>query len=417
MGLPSRTPEPADVTTAFRTAHGPAVAALTRRFGDLDLAEDAVQDAFVVASGRWPTQGVPPNPTGWIITTARNGAVDSLRRQARGRVLLAKAHDRPAAATTPGVTSADTEVSLGEDQLRLIFTCCHPALSQEAQIALTLRLLGGLSVAEVAAAFLVSESTMAKRLVRAKYKIRAAQIPFRIPDEPILAERLGSILAVVSLIYTTGANGAGQADLRSAAIQLAQVLRQTLGSIPEVLGLLALLLLNEARWPARFRHAQVVLLPEQDRTAWDPALIRTGQRLVRECLAIADPGPYQIQAAIQAVHCNAGNAADTDWGQILTLYETLYAIQPTPVVALNRAIAVSEVAGPNAGLAALSTLGEQLDDYYLLHATRAKLLRDQGDFRQARGAYERALALAKQPPDQAFLQRELAALPAGEATW
>ncbi|HLA86087.1 MAG TPA: sigma-70 family RNA polymerase sigma factor, partial [Thermoguttaceae bacterium] len=329
----------------FREVYGQAVATLIRVFGDITLAEDAVQDAFVVAIDRWQTGGIPPNPAGWIVTTARNRAIDGLRRSARGREL----HEQQVvAASTPRGRGDDWEEGgpVSDDQLRLIFTCCHPALRTEHQVALTLRLVGGLSVNEVARSFLVSESAMAKRLVRAKYKIKAAKIPYRVPAEADLPERLRSVLSVVYLIYNIGGDDPERASLRSDAIRLARSLAGLMPNDPEAAGLLALMLLNESRMPARTAQGTLVLLRDQDRTRWDRTMIEEGHAIVRACVRRDRPGPFQLQAAIQAVHCNADSFEATDWPQIVALYDHLFSFMPTPVVALNRAIAIGETEGP-----------------------------------------------------------------------
>ena len=360
----------------------------------------AVQDAFVVASDRWPSDGIPPNPAGWIVTTARNRAIDELRRSARGRAIheeVGKLESRPQAGDDPG---EDGPVS--DDQLRLIFTCCHPALRPEHQVALTLRLLGGLSVEEVARSFLVSESTMAKRLVRAKHKIKAARIPYRVPAEPDLPDRLRSVLLVIYLIYNSGIDERGPGSLRSDAIRLARALVGLMPDEPEAAGLLALMLLTESRMPARTVEGDLVLLRDQDRARWERTRIEEGLDIVRRCVRRNQPGPYQLQAAINAVHADAATFEETDWGQILALYDQLFAIVPTPVVALNRAIVVGEVRGPEEALAMVEEL--DLDHYYAFHAARADLLRRLGRRIEAAGAYERAAALAPTVAEQEFLK-------------
>ena len=390
------------VERAFREAYGAAVATLVRVFGDISLAEDAVQDAFVVASERWRDNGVPPNPAGWIVTTARNRAIDVLRRSARGREL----HEQAAREADDGGAADREEMgTVKDDQLRLIFTCCHPSLRPEHRVALTLRLLGGLSVEEIARSFLVTETAMAKRLTRAKYKISAAGIPYRIPDEADLPERLQSVLAVLYLIYNTGADDPERADLRREAMRLSRVLVALMPDEPEAAGLLALLLLNESRVVSREGEA-VVLLREQDRTTWDQGLIDEGHDIVRACIRRNRPGPYQLQAAIQAVHCHAATFEQTDWRQIVELYDQLLRFLPTAVVRLNRAIAIGEVDGPAAGLAALEPIASDLDRYHLLHATRGTLLRRMGDEASARAAFERAADLAVTEGDRRFLAEQ-----------
>jgi RNA polymerase sigma-70 factor, ECF subfamily len=386
----------------FREESGRSVAALIRVLGDIDLAEDAVQEAFAVALRRWPAEGLPPKPGGWITTTARNRAIDRLRRESRGRELLAEL-----ALLAPGDDEARTseeEEAVEDDRLRLIFTCCHPALSAEAQVALTLRLLGGLSTEEVARAFLVAEPTMAKRLVRAKRKINAARIPYRVPADHDLPSRLPPVLAVIYLIYNAGLARPDEPLLCGEAIRLARVLSTLMPDEPEVAGLLALLLLTESRRPARLRaDGSLAVLAEQDRALWDRALIDAGQAIVRRCLRRNAPGPYQLQAAINAVHTDAARFEETDWRQIVALYDRLLELAPTPVVALNRAIAIGERDGP---AAALELVGElELDGYQPFHAARADLLQRVGRAQEAASEYERAAALAPTEADREFLRR------------
>jgi RNA polymerase sigma-70 factor, ECF subfamily len=391
----------AEIGRIFREESGRSVATLIGVFGDIDLAEDAVQEAFAVALGKWPVEGPPPNPGGWITTTARNRAIDRLRRESRGRELLGEV-----AALSPGDQDADVPDKTGavpDDRLRLIFTCCHPALSTQAQVALTLRLLGGLSTGQVARAFLVAEPTMARRLVRAKHKIKAARIPYRVPADHELPGRLRPVLAVVYLVYTAGLTNSSDPGLCAEAVRLARILAALLPDEPEVAGLLALLLLTESRRPARTRpDGSLVLLGDQDRTRWDRALIAEGQAILRRCLRRDQPGPYQLQAAINAVHADAPTLQQTDWPQILALYDQLLSVAPTPVVALNRAVAVGEVHGPAAALALVEEL--ELDGYHLFHATRADLLRRLGRHREAAAAYRRAAALAPTDAERALLR-------------
>ena len=395
------------VEHVFREAYGQAVATLVRIFGDITLAEDAVQEAFAVASRRWPSDGIPPNPAGWIVTTARNRAIDELRRSTRGRQL----HEQLGAVTsTSGEQELEGDGRVKDDRLRLIFTCCHPALRTEHRVALTLRLLGGLSVEEVARSFLVSEQAMAKRLVRAKYKISAAKIPYRVPDQADLPERLRSVLSVLYLIYNTGLDDPERASLRREAIRLARALVELMPDEPEAAGLLALMLLSEARVPARTHEGELVLLRDQDRARWDRTLIDQGQAIVRGCIRRDQPGPYQLQAAIQAVHCAADSFDATDWRQIVTLYDHLNSIMPTPVVALNRAIAVAEVDGPGPALAQIDAIARKLDGYHLMHAARGTMLRRLGRRDDARAALGRAAELAATETNRRFLAHQIEAL-------
>ena len=394
-----------DVERAFREAHGQAVATLTRLFGDITLAEDAVQDAFLTAMHRWPRDGIPDNPVAWIVTTARNRAVDVVRRSRRGRDLTEQvATARLRAGSTSG---SEDSALVRDDQLRLMFTCCHPAIRVEHQVALTLRLIAGLTPAEVASAFLVSEETMAKRLVRAKYKIKAAHIPYRVPDEAELPGRLRAVLSVLYLIYNAGADDVRRRDLRAEAVR---VLVALMPDEPEAVGLLGLMLLSEARMPARGDGAHVVLLKDQDRSLWDRSLIADGQALVLACMRRRRLGPFQLQAAIQALHCAAPRYEETDWAAIVRFYDRLIAVMPTPVVTLNMAVAVAETQGPETGLALLDGIAEELDGYHLLHAARGSMLERLGRPHEAAEAYDRAAALARTDAEVSFLSRRRAEL-------
>jgi RNA polymerase sigma-70 factor (ECF subfamily) len=386
----------------FREEAGRSVAVLIRVFGDIDVAEDAVQDAFAAALRKWPDDGVPPDPGAWIRITARNRAIDRVRRESRGRELLDESARLAPSQVDPGLPQQ--EEPLQDDLLRLIFTCCHPALSTDAQVALTLRLLGGLSTADVARAFLVAEPTMAQRLVRAKRKIKATRLPYRVPSDHELPARLRPVLMVTYLVYNAGLERPGEADLCTEAIRLARILNTLMPDEPEVSGLLALLLLTESRRTSRTRpDGSLVVLGEQDRALWDRALIREGQAIVRDCLRRNHPGPYQLQAAINAVHADATSIEQTDWAQIVVLYDHLLAIAPTGVVALNRAIAVGEVDGPAAALALVDEL--ELDGYHAYHAARADLLRRIGRDDDSTTAYERAAAMAPTDAERNFLKR------------
>ena len=431
---------PHDLDRVFREEHGRVIATLTRRFGDLDIAEEAAQEAYLIALQRWPESGLPPNPGAWLTTTAQNRAIDRIRRESTRDTRQVQA-----AMMTDNSDSDETVSSVVDDRLRLMFTCCHPALATSAQIALTLRLLGGLTVAEIASAFFVDEAAMAKRLTRSKQKIKAARIPYRVPPDAELPGRIRGVLATLFLVFNEGylpsnptpdvgestgdrssenrraptesgpqtAGSAGtsiRTDLCAEAIRLTRTLATLMPDEPEVLGLLALMLLTDARRSSRVADGALVTLPEQDRSRWDPALIAEGHAIVRACLRRGRPGRYQILAAINAVHTDAGSIEETDWGQVVALYDQLLAVDPTPVVALNRAIAIAELDGPAAALAILD--GLQLERYHAYQAARADLLRRTGSIPAAVAAYQQAIELASNPAEQVFLVSRLEQLTA-----
>jgi RNA polymerase sigma-70 factor (ECF subfamily) len=387
----------------YREEYGRIIASLTRRFGDIDIAEDAAAEALLAAVERWPRDGVPPNPGGWLTTTAGNRAIDRIRRESHREA------KHQAALMITDDTPPEPVGVVEDDRLRLIFTCCHPALATEARVALTLRLLGGLTVAEIAQAFLVPETTMAQRITRAKKKISVAKIPYRVPSPTDLGERVDGVLAVLYLVFNEGylSTSADASPIRdeltAEAIRLTRIMRKLLPDVPEVTGLLALMLLTEARRSARLAGGELVPLHEQNRGGWDRELIAEGHDLVRECLAIGRPGHYQLLAAINAVHTDAPTAADTDWTQIEALYAQLYAVAPSPIVALNRAVAIAELDGPAVALAEVERL--PLEGYHPWHVTRAELLRRMGRSDDARAAYDAALALIDNEAERAYLTR------------
>ncbi len=412
-----------DLDAVFRREAGRCTATLIRILGDIDLAEDAVGEAFAIAAERWPVTGIPPNPGGWITTTARNRAVDRLRRESTRAERYVAAHRLQEGDDMPTddpdeLHELDTWTDVvTDDQLRLMFLCCHPALAPDAQVALTLRLLGGLETPEIARAFLVPESTMSQRIVRAKRKLRDNHAAYRVPPAAELPDRVAVVLAAISLIFTEGHTATSgddlvRSDLSAEAIRLGRLLVELMPDEPEALGLLALMLLTDARRPARVGpDGSMVRLADQDRTLWDPELIREGQELVRACRRRGDPGPFQVQAAIAAVHAAAASAAETEWRRIVSLYDLLHTLRPNSVVAMNRAIAVAELHGPAAGLAALDELdAEQLAGYQPFHAARADLLRRAGRSEAACAAYDVAIELTDNHAEREFLIRQRASV-------
>ncbi len=413
-----------DLAAVFRRESGRCTATLTRILGDVDLAEDAVAEAFAIAAAQWPATGLPPNPGGWITTTARNRAIDRLRRESTRDARQLAAHRLVETDPMDSDKWRDLDAFVDvvpDDQLRMMFLCCHPALAPDAQVALTLRLLGGLETPEIARAFLVPEATVAQRIVRAKKKLRDNHAAYRIPAAAELPDRLHVVLAAISLVFTEGHTSTsgtelGRVDLAAEAIRLGRLLVALMPDEPEATGLLALMLLTEARRPARTTaDGSMVRLADQDRSRWDGALIAEGHALVRACLRRNQPGPFQIQAAIAAVHADAPIAAATEWDQIVALYDQLAAIRPDAVVAMHRAIAIGERDGAGAGLAALDAVDPvPLADYQPFHAARADLLARAGRADDARAAYDRAVELTGNPTERAFLEARRAALTGGD---
>ena len=395
------------ITQAHHDDWARVVAALTRRFGDLDIAEEAAAEAFATAVKRWPSDGVPPNPGAWLTTTANHKAIDRIRRENK------RGAKQREARTLHDDASPERLGAIDDDRLRLIFTCCHPALAMEARVALTLRMVGGLTVPEISRAFLVQETAMGQRITRAKAKIKAARIPYRVPSAEDLQARVSGVLAVLFLVFNEGYLASGpdtdpvRHDLTAEAIRLARLIHALMPEDGEVAGLLALMLLTDARRTARVSASgELVTLEEQDRGVWDAALVAEGHRLVRERLATGvAPGRYQVLAAINAVHTSAREASDTDWSQVVALYDQLVRLDPSPIVALNRAVAVAELDGPDVALAAVGRLENRLAGYHAYHATRADLLRRLGRNQESRKAYDKAIELAGNTAETAYLTR------------
>ena len=398
------------ITGAHHQEWARMVASLARRFGDLDIAEEAAAEAFATAVERWPVDGVPPNPGAWLTTTANRKAIDRIRREQK------RAAKQRQAQMANDDAAPKPRGAVDDDRLRLVFTCCHPALSMEARVALTLRLVGGLTVPEIARAFLVPEATLGQRITRAKAKIRTARLPYRVPSADDLPIRVSGVLAVLFLVFNEGYLATGpdtdpvRHELTAEAIRLTRLVRALLPDDGEVAGLLALMLLSEARRTARVSASgELVTLAEQDRGAWDPAMVAEGHQLVRERLAAAAagvaPGRYQILAAINAVHTSARDVRDTDWSQVVALYDQLVRLDPSPIIALNRAVAVAELDGPEVALAAVDRLEDALTGYHAYHATRADLLRRLGRSQESRAAYDRAIELAGNTAETAYLTR------------